>query len=181
MPTRQELADALGFKSVNSIQQYLTILSKKGYIELEKNKRRGVVMEKESQRTVSVPLIGCVACGTPLLAEENIEAFVAIDERLVRDLKKYFFLTAQGDSMNQAGIDDGDLLLIESRSEASPGDTVLALIGDEATIKIYRPSAKYIALVPKSSNPSHKPIILTADFIIQGVVRTVIKQEEISP
>lgn len=179
MPTRQELASILGFKSVNSIQQYLSTLEKKGYIEIEKNRTRGMVLEDSGPSVVAVPLVGTVACGGPLLAEENIEAYIPVDKNIIRNAESSFFLSAHGDSMNEAGIDDEDLLLIEGRSTANAGDIVVALIGDEATVKIYKPNVDFVALVPKSSNLEHKPIILTKDFRIQGVVKKVIKKEQI--
>lgn len=177
MPTRQELANILGYKSVNSIQQYLSVLKIKGYLNINKNKSRGVVVEDDKINIISIPLVGSVPCGTPVLAEENIEAYVPVDTLIIHNKPKdYFFLKAFGDSMDDEGIDDGDLLLIESKPTANPGEIVLALIGDEATIKIYKPNKDYIALVPKSKNPVHKPIILTNDVVIQGVVRKVIKR-----
>ncbi|MHB0914595.1 MAG: transcriptional repressor LexA [Thermoleophilia bacterium] len=177
MPTRQELANLLGYKSPNSIQQFFKVLKEKGYLDVERNKRHGLAVEEERSVTVNVPLVGSVSCGTPLLAEENIEAYLSVEEDLVRGSNKHFFLTAHGDSMNLAHIEDGDLLLIESKHSANPGDIILALIGDEATVKFFMPNTDYIALVPKSSNEAHQPIILTSDFTIQGVVRKVISMK----
>ncbi|MFA5197312.1 MAG: transcriptional repressor LexA [Patescibacteria group bacterium] len=180
MPTRSELAEQLGFKSANSIQQYFSVLKEKGYLELDRHKNRGVSLEGEKPMVINIPLVGTVSCGNPILAQENIEAYIPTDQRLIKNrTNKYFFLTAHGDSMDLAGIEDQDLLLVEGRTIASPGEIVVAVIGDEATVKYYKPTNGYIALVPKSKNSAHQPIILTSDFIIQGVVKKVIKQENL--
>lgn len=177
MPTRQELADKLGYKSANSIQQYLSVLQEKGYLDLEKNKTGGISIENQPT-LADIPLLGMVACGTPIFAEENVEAYIQTDHETVRNRPKdFFYLTAHGDSMNAAGIDDGDLLLIENKPNANSGDIVLALLGDDATVKVYKPNTDYVALVPKSRNPIHKPIILTSNFLIQGIICKVIKTE----
>lgn len=181
MPTHHELAEKLGFKSTNSVQQYIKALKNKGYLDIEKHKSRGVSLRGGFSEVVNIPLLGRVACGLPILAEENIEGFFPISRQLVSgDPNKFFLLVAQGDSMNEAGIDDQDLLLIESRGIANLNDIVVALIGDEATVKFFRPGSDYIALVPKSDNPKHKPIILTEDFSIQGIVRKVFKKEDLA-
>jgi repressor LexA len=178
MPSYKELSDALGYPSVNSIQQYIRVLKKKKYLKIEKD--RGIkslnFIEKQEADLVNIALLGRVACGTPLLAEENIEGYVSISKSLVKNNpKSFFFLRAHGTSMNDAGIDDNDLLLIESKSVANPGEIVLALINDEATVKIFKPQADCIALLPKSKDEKHKPIIVSKDFNIQGVVKKVIK------
>lgn len=181
MPTHQELKERLNFKSVNSVQQYLKALKNKGYLDIEKNKSRGISLKDNSSEVVSIPLLGRVACGLPIFAEENIEAYMPVDKQIVgSNSQNYFFLTAQGDSMNEAGIDDQDLLLIESRQDANPNDIVVALIGDEATVKYFKPSNDYVALIPKSSNPEHKPIILAENFSIQGVVKRVFKEKDLA-
>jgi len=178
MPSYKELSDELGYPSVNSIQQYIRVLEKKKYLNIEKD--CGIksisALEKKETDLVNVALLGGVACGTPLLAEENIEGYVSISKSLVKNKpESYFFLRAQGTSMNDAGIDDNDLLLIESQPRANPGEKVLALINDEATVKIFRPQADCIVLLPKSKDEKHKPIIVSKDFRIQGVVRNIVK------
>src|SRR3989344_5497906 len=99
-----------------------------------------------------------------MLAEENIEGFVAVSTAIVRAGAKYFLLRASGDSMNLAGIDDGDLVLVRQQATAQNGDRVVALIDDEATIKEYRHAGNAIILQPRSSNHEHTPIILTENF-----------------
>jgi repressor LexA len=125
---------------------------------------------------VSVPLVGNVACGSPMLAVENKETDINVSADYINPAYKYFFLRATGDSMNAKGIDDRDLVLIRQQPTAREGDSVLALIDDEATIKEYHVTPNSVVLKPCSKNPKHQPIVLNREFMIQGVVVTVIKQ-----
>jgi repressor LexA len=124
----------------------------------------------DNARTIEIPLVGSVACGAPLLAEENIEAHIPISTALAKPGGRYFILRAMGDSMNAAGIEDGSLVLVRQQPHAKNGDRVVALIDDEATVKEFRREKNLVVLQPKSRNRAHKPIVLTDDFIIQGVV-----------
>jgi repressor LexA len=121
-------------------------------------------------RTVPIPLVGTAACGAPMLAQENIEAMIPVSTALARPGHRYFLLRAKGESMNQAAINDGDLVLVRQQSTADSGMVVVALIDDEATIKEYHRSSNAVVLKPKSSDKTIQPIILTQDFQIQGVV-----------
>lgn len=121
-----------------------------------------------------MPLLGNVACGAPIFAEENIEAFISISDKLIKPSNRYFILRASGDSMDDVGINDGDLVLIRQQQTAQNGDQVVALIDDEATIKEFHHNENIIVLKPRSKSSKHQPIILTNDFRIQGVVETVI-------
>ena len=125
-------------------------------------------------QTVKIPLLGSVACGIPIFADENIEAEVSISIEMIKSGYKYFLLKAEGDSMNEAGVNNGDLLLIRQQPDANNGDRVLALIDDEATVKEYNKNGGMVILKPKSTNKIHQPIILTSNFRIQGVVEEVI-------
>jgi repressor LexA len=119
--------------------------------------------------------VGNVACGQPILAIQNIEAYIPFEVK--GNPKEYFFLRAQGDSMDKAKINDGDLVLIKSQNHAENGEKILALVGDEATIKIYRDEGKCKILEPRSSNPIHKPIYVFEDLQIQGIVKNVINNK----
>ena len=125
-------------------------------------------------QTIQIPLLGTIACGTPIFAEENIEAFIPVSNKFIKPPNSYYILRASGDSMDDAGINDGDLVLIKQQQTAQNGDRVVALIDDEATIKEYYHDENMIVLRPKSNNSEHQPIVLTNDFRIQGVVQTVI-------
>lgn len=173
-PSVRELAKALGYQSPRSAALILERLTAAGYIARRSDGQLQLLKSPASAldhaRTVEVPLVGRAPCGAPLLATENVEATISISEQLARPPHRYFMLRAQGDSMNQAGIQDGSLVLVRQQPTAEAGQVVVALIDDEATIKEFRPNTGLIALMPRSSNPAHKPILLTQDFIIQGVV-----------
>lgn len=125
-------------------------------------------------QTVKIPLLGNVSCGTPIFAEENIEAHIPVSTELIKSSNKYFILRATGDSMNEKGINDGDMVLIRQQQFANNHDLVVALIDDEATIKEFHKKQNIIVLKPRSTYKKHQPIILTSDFRIQGIVETVI-------
>lgn len=176
-PSMEELRVVLGLGSISSVQRHTDALKEKGYLE----NTRGLSFP-ESTEKVRIPLVGNVACGMPLLATENIEAYISYDASQIRGSSdNYFFLRAVGDSMNNAyvsgkSIDDGDFVLIRKQQTADPGTRVVALIGDEATIKKFVPEDGHVRLQPESTNPRNKPIILFEDFSIQGVVEDVIKK-----
>lgn len=178
-PTIEELRSELGYKSLNSVSQLLAVLEKKGFIKRTKKRERNIVV-KTQEEIVQVPIIGNITCGMPILAQQNIQGYLPVSKAFLKgDIKDFFVLKAIGNSMNRAGIDDGDYVLVKSQQIADPGDKVVALINDEATIKLYKPSKDYVALVPKSSDPTHRPIILNKDFLIQGVVKRVIKKDSL--
>jgi repressor LexA len=132
-----------------------------------------------SVSTIDIPLVGQVSCGLPMLAHENIEAYISVSASLAGPGENYFFLRASGDSMNMAGINNGDLILVKQQATASNGERVVALVNDEATVKEIQYKGNYVTLLPRSSNPVHKPIILAEEFAIQGVVKGVIPIETI--
>ena len=123
-----------------------------------------------SAETINIPLLGSISCGTPIFAVENIEAEIPVSVELTKTSNKYFLLRAKGDSMNEKGINDGDLVLVKQQQTAENRDNIVALIDDEATIKEFHHKGDIIVLKPRSSNKKHQPIILTRDFKIQGVV-----------
>lgn len=177
-PSVSELARSLGYASNNSIYQFLSSLHRKG-INPDRYRLEKPVVDMP-KATYKVPVIGSAPCGAPFLAQENWEGEIPVDVSLLRgNLKEYFFLRAKGNSMNRAEIkiEDGDYVLFHSQPTANPGEIVVALLGDEATIKIFRPGDGYVVLAPKSSDPRHKPIIVTENLLIQGVVKKVIKKE----
>ena len=118
-------------------------------------------------------------CGVPFLAEENIEAMVPVSQILARPGAQIFLIRAVGSSMDQAGIKDGDLMLVRIQPVANNGDRVVALIGDEATIKEFQRKGDYVILIPHSSDKKIQPIIMSQDFLIQGIVIDVISNKNI--
>lgn len=180
IPSVRELMGGLGYKSPRSSAVLLKSLEEKEILRKKPDGGYQIVdfeiPEDYGSRaqTVKIPLLGSVACGMPIFADENIEAEVSISVEIIKRGYKYFLLRAEGDSMNEAGINDGDLLLIRQQQDANNGDRVLALIDDEATVKEFTRSGGMVILKPKSTNKIHQPIILSSNFRIQGIVQDVI-------
>jgi repressor LexA len=177
-PSLREINEVTGGKSPRSASLVIDRLIKARLIK--KIGRQLILIgapSNASESTVEVPLVGAVACGVPMLAEENIQTYIPVSTALAKKGSVYFFLRAMGDSMNQAGIKSGDLLLVRQQVVADDGDKVVALINDEATVKIFEQADGAVVLRPKSSNKKHKPIILTDDFMIQGIVVAVLPED----
>ena len=176
-PTVRELSNRLGYNSSRSAYILLSELINKGAVKRKDNgELQLLLMEDQSThaQTVEVPLVGVVACGIPILAQENVEAFFPISTKLAPPTSRHFLLRAKGNSMDQVGINNSDLVLVRQQSTAENGDIVVALVDDSATVKEFYKQGNTILLKPKSSDPTHKPIVLTDDFIIQGKVITAI-------
>ncbi len=176
-PTLEELRVFFKYPRISSVQRHTDALKRKGYLEQSRSLSAPVSNEK-----VQIPLVGNVACGTPLLATQNIEAYITYDKSMLSgNPSDYFFLRAVGDSMNMADvqgkvIDDGDFVLAKKQNTANFGEKVVALLGDEATIKYLKREKGHIVLSPKSSNLANKPIYISDDLLIQGIVVGVIKK-----
>ena len=177
-PSMRDLMKALGYRSPRSSALIFDKLVSKGFLRRRPDGTLQFIKDLESNlmsaKTITVPLIGTVSCGFPILANENTEAMIPVTTDLAKPPAKYFLLRTKGDSMNLKGINDGDIVLVRQQSVAEPGDSVVALIDDEVTIKEFHPSSHAIVLKPKSKNKKHKPIVLTKDFQIQGVIVTTI-------
>lgn len=184
-PSVRDLMNLLGYKSPRSAAIIIDSLLDKKILDRDSSSslklhfQERIKDNQNNAETVDIPLVGVAACGQPLLAEENIEAYVPISIRIAKPSNKYFILRAKGDSMNNANINgyainNGDLVLIKQQQTAQNGDTVVALIDDDATIKEFHNNGDIIVLKPKSNNNKHQPIILTSDFRIQGIVVNVI-------
>ena len=177
-PSIRKLMAALGYKSPKSAQDILEQLQEKGVVKKMQSGSYQLLGDPKlgtaHAQTVNVPLVGSAACGSPILAEENIEGFIPVSTAIAKPGSKHYLLRARGDSMNKVGIKDGDMILVRQRSTAEDGDKVVALIDNEATIKEYRRSNGMVVLMPRSTNQKHKPIILTHDFQVQGTVVAVV-------
>lgn len=177
-PSVRELMRSLGYKSTKRVQEIISGLADKGIINKFEDGRYMLVtnpdLGESHAQTVNVPVVGTASCGSPNLATENIEGYIPVSISLAKQGGKYFLLHAKGDSMNEAGINDGDLVLVRQQNIAHEGDRVIALIDGEATIKEFHKTNDVVLLKPKSTNSAHKPIILEEEFQIQGVVVTTI-------
>jgi repressor LexA len=170
-PTRAEIAATLGFRSANAAEDHLKALARKGVIELLPGSSRGIrLLEPEG-----LPLIGRVAAGQPLLAQEHIEEHIRIDPLLFHPQADYL-LRVHGMSMRDIGILDGDLLAVHQTPSANNGQVVVARIGDEVTVKRYRQRGNIVTLI--AENPEFTPIkvdLRTQDLTIEGIAVGVIR------
>lgn len=136
----------------------------------------GLVKSSITVDMVQIPLVGSAPCGNPLLGEENIEEYIAVDKAKIKPGFKYFILRAEGDSMNLAGIQNGDLVLCRQQLKAETGDKVVSLLGDNVTIKMYGERVGGVRkLMPKSTNIEHVPIVPEEGDTVQGVVQEVLE------
>ncbi len=180
MPSVRDLMRGLNYKSPRSAAVILQKFTEKGVL-IKKHDGSFQLNEFDisenfgtREQTLNIPLLGSVACGLPIFAEENVEAHIPVSIKILKKGHKYFLLRAKGDSMNDAGINHGDLVLIRQQEHAQNGDQVVALIDDEATIKEYHYNGSLVVLKPRSKNSKYQPIILTNEFRIQGIVEAVI-------
>lgn len=163
-PTRQEIAAALGFRSPNAAEEHLRALARKGAIELVPGASRGIRLKDEG-----LPVVGRVAAGSPILAEEHIEDHYQIDASLFHPRADYF-LRVRGESMRDAGILNEDLLAVHRTPEADNGQIVVARIGDEVTVKRFQRHGREVRLLPE--NPEFEPIEIDLQrdaLVIEGI------------
>lgn len=191
-PTRAEIASELGFKSANAAEEHLQALARKGVIELVSGTSRGIRLRSEALRSLNasrvtqlslplpnlaqlaLPLIGRVAAGHPILAQEHIDQTYYVEGSLFQR-KPDYLLKVRGMSMRDVGIMDGDLLAVQSTREARNGQIVVARLGDEVTVKRYRRGRDSIELLPE--NPQFEPIIVAPGdpFEIEGLAVGLIR------
>jgi len=180
VPSTRELMKEMNYKSPLSPMLLLNELAAGGYLEKKADGSYTLLKDLKddvSARTVTVPLLGTIACGAPILAQQNIEAMIPVSTRLAKPGSKYFLLRANGDSMDKAGINDGDLILVRQQTIAENGQNVVALIDDETTVKQFQKKGNVVALLPQSSNAKHRPIILEYEFRVQGIVIATIPKQ----
>ncbi len=180
-PSLRAIAEHLNFASPRSASLLLERLEGKGYIKKTEGGNivilKGLDGKEQTERTIKVPLVGNVACGLPLLAEENVEAMFSVSQKIARPGASYFILRADGESMNKV-IKNGDLVIVRQQPVAENGDIVVALIDDRATLKEFNKTKDHIILRPKSTKKEFKDIILGSDFFIQGVVVSIINNQD---
>ena len=191
-PTRAEIANELGFKSANAAEEHLQALARKGVIELVSGTSRGIRLRTETLRSMTdsrsqqfslplqslrqlvLPLIGRVAAGSPVLAQEHIEQTYHLESSLFQKQPDYL-LKVRGMSMRDAGIIDGDLIAVKQTREAKNGEIVVARLGDEVTVKRFRRTNELIELLPE--NPDFKPIVIEPGepFELEGLAVGLIR------
>jgi repressor LexA len=174
-PSFEAIRIELDYGSKRSVQLLLDRLAAAGRITYEKGGIIDIVHKSDimtSERTVDVPILAEVPCGPLEEAIEDARGSVKVSTTVAKPGSKYFILRAKGDSMNLAGIDSGDLMLIRQQSTAENNDIVLALVDGAATVKRFRRDKDFVVLTPESDNPNNKPMIFSGDFVIQGKVIT---------
>ncbi len=174
-PTRAEIASELGFKSANAAEEHLRALQRKGVLELLPGASRGIQLKDSLRDQMGLPLIGRVAAGSPILAEEHIETHYRIDAQLFNP-KPHYLLRVHGMSMKNAGILDGDLVAVHRTPEVRSRQIIVARLDDEVTVKRYRQTGSLVSLLPE--NEDFEPIevdLKHQSLVIEGVVVGVIR------
>jgi repressor LexA len=176
-PTRAEIAEALGFKSANAAEEHLRALQRKGVLVLKPGASRGIQLRDSLREQLGLPLIGRVAAGKPILAEENIEARYQIDPQLFSP-RPHYLLKVRGMSMKDAGILDGDLVAVHRTPEVRNRQIIVARLENEVTVKRYRQEGPVVWLMPE--NEDFEPLrvdLKRESLIIEGIVVGVLRQE----
>ncbi len=170
-PTIREIGDRFGI-TVKGAYDHIKAIEKKGYIKTFQNKSRAIVVTDEiPDALISIPLLGRIAAGSPILAEENVAGYINLPFEMVGN-GEFFALTVHGDSMIEAGILDGDTAIIKSQEAAESGEIVAALIEDEATLKVLDKNSNSYKLLP--CNPAYAPI--EGEFTIIGKLAALFRQ-----
>ncbi|WP_337864712.1 transcriptional repressor LexA [Ignavibacterium sp.] len=185
-PTLREIASNFGMASTFGVKRHLDALKKKGYLKIESFASRAITLNKlssagESDNTfintkvISIPVVGRVAAGSPILSEENLQGTIAIDSHFFRNNKDCFALKVTGDSMINAGIFDGDLVIVNPNEKVSQTDIVVARVDDEITVKNYEKKNNKVFLIPQNEN--YEPITVTErnNFSLIGKVIGVLR------
>jgi repressor LexA len=175
-PTRAEIAAALGFKSANAAEEHLRALQRKGVLDLLPSASRGILLKDSLRDQMGLPLIGRVAAGRPILAEEHIETRYQIDPHLFQP-KPHYLLKVKGMSMKDAGILDGDLVAVHRTPEVRNRQIVVARLENDVTVKRYKQEGAIVWLLPE--NDEFEPIrvdMKQQSLIIEGIVVGVLRQ-----
>lgn len=175
-PTRVEIARTLGFRSPNAAEEHLKALARKGVIEIISGTSRGIrLFQHDDEINSGLPLVGRVAAGEPLLAQQHIECHYQLDPCLFKP-NADFLLRVSGMSMKDIGIFDGDLLAVHKTQQVHNGQVVVARINDEVTVKRFKKQGQLVQLLPE--NKEFDPIIVdlrTRDFAIEGLAVGIIR------
>jgi len=172
-PTIREIGEHFRISSTNGVRYYLNLLEKSGHIRRNRKISRGIG-PIAAPRGLGIPVLGRVAAGQPILAEENYSGSLEMAD-MFGETSSLFALQVRGDSMIDAGILEGDYVIVRKQDEARAGEIVVALVEDEATVKYYQPRRSHIELV--AANVKYEPIVVGKDagFRILGTVRGVVR------
>lgn len=177
-PSVREIGAAVGLKSSSTVHMYLVQLEEKGYIKRDPSKPRAIIVVQDEPEdnfefnVRHIPVLGKVAAGTPILAEENIDSYMAVPVDFLGN-GNYYILRVKGDSMIEAGILDNDYVIVREQRDAANGEIVVALLGDEATVKRYYKMSDHYKLQPENS--ALQPII-TRELTILGKVAGLLRR-----
>jgi repressor LexA len=174
-PTRAEIATFFGFKSANAAEEHLKALAKKGYIEMLPGTSRGIRLTEAMIEAEGLPLIGRVAAGEPILAQEHVEEHYKVDGSLFRPAADYL-LRVNGESMKNIGILDGDLLAVHQTTDVKNGQVVVARIDDDVTVKRFKREGNVVYL--HAENEAFEPIkvdLTTQEFNIEGIAVGIVR------
>ena len=177
-PTRAEIADFFGFKSANAAEEHLKALAKKGYIEMLPGTSRGIRLAEEYAEEEGLPLIGRVAAGEPILAQEHVEDRYQIDGNLFHPAADYL-LRVNGESIKDIGILDGDLLAVHQTSDVQNGQVIVARVEDDVTVKRFKREGNVVYL--HAENEDFAPIkvdLANQHFNVEGIAVGVIRSAD---
>jgi repressor LexA len=176
-PTVREIGEAVGLTSSSSVHAQLANLERMGMLHKDPTKPRAMALDGPKAPSIAVPVVGRIAAGAPILAEEHVEDYVAVPQGFASDAAEHFALTVQGDSMIGAGIFDGDTVVIRSQATANDGDIVAAIMPgpaeDEATVKRLGHDGDRVMLIPE--NPTLEPFEMTDGRLLGRVVAVLRK------
>ncbi len=177
-PTYQQLCNTLGISSKNGVKKHIDALVAKGYLEKDSSPRGLRIIDPaykpKTLDEYSVPLVGHIAAGFPILAEENVERYVPVPRHLIKSEGRYYALRVRGDSMINAGIFEDDLVIVKASDMAINNDIVVALIDGEVTVKrfVHKGEEKYL----KAENPAYANLYPLESFAVQGKVIGLIRE-----
>lgn len=186
-PTLREIGKQFQISSTFGVKRHLDALVKKGYITIESNASRGIAVLQNDEFTSNIsdtvkneffskiPIVGRVAAGSPILAMENIEGSVIIDPSFIKNAESSFALRVQGDSMIDAGIYEGDLVIVSPGDKGKNGDIIVAMLDDEVTVKKLEIGNNQIKLIPQNVNYAPIDVSGNSDFTIIGKVKGVVR------
>ena len=177
-PTRAEIADHFGFKSANAAEEHLKALAKKGYIEMLPGTSRGIRLSEQFNEEEGLPLIGRVAAGEPILAQEHVEEHYKVDGNLFKPMADYL-LRVNGESMKDIGILDGDLLAVHQTKDVHNGQVIVARVEDEVTVKRFKREGNIVYLHAENQEFSPIKVDLTCQqFNVEGIAVGVIRSAD---